>query len=56
MSFLTFDSMDKTINGDHLFEKRLSSSSLWGCLVLNFNQFVILENLFWICHCQERNG
>ena len=41
-SFLTFDSMDKTLKCDHSLESR---TLLWCCLFLNFTQFVILEDL-----------
>ena len=44
-SFLTFDSMDRTLRCDHFVGKLLSSTLLWCCLLFNFTQFVILEHL-----------
>ena len=49
-SFLTFDSMDRTLTVIGPFTgpftgKLLSRDLLWCCLVFNFTQFVILENL-----------
>ena len=46
-SFLTFDSMDRTLSKVlPVIGKLLSSTSLCCCLYFNFIQFVILENLF----------
>ena len=43
-SFLTFDSMDRTLKCDHIFIGKLLSSTLLCCGLFNFTQFVILEN------------
>ena len=41
-SFLTFDSMDRTLKCDHSLK---SCSAVLNCLFFNFIQFVILEIL-----------
>ena len=43
--FLTFDSMERTLNCNHFFGKLLSRTLLWFCLVFNFTQVVILKNV-----------
>ena len=45
-----FHSMDRTLKCGKLF----SSTLLWCCLVFNFPEFVILENLSILTwHCQK---
>ena len=43
-SFLTFDSMDRTLKCDHSLESRRVIPFTVVLFVFNFTQFVILEN------------
>ena len=43
-SFLTFDSMDRTLKYDHQVTKLLSSTLLLCCVLFNFNHFVVLDS------------